>query len=259
VPAATDDGGAAARAAATAVAGELEEIRGRLAGKQYAQAIASAQSFIEQYPAHRLTPDAYMVLGEAYEASNRSTEATAAYASVAEKFKTSTRAPEALFQQGQLVLRSRAPQRESAARQLFTRVAEEYSKSDWAPRALLARAQVEERTRDRALDPSMGNVPVALQSYRAIAERYPAQSEEPLWKMSEIFEDLDRYPLQAQALVDLVTRFPQTKYDAYWKLGEVRERRLQDKPGALDAYSKVPPSSPKYRNAERKVQDLRRR
>ena len=77
--------------------------------------------------------------------------------------------------------------------------------------------------------------------------------------MNEIFEDLDRYPLQAQALVDLVTRFPQTKYDAYWKLGEVRERRLQDKPGALDAYSKVPPSSPKYRNAERKVQDLGRR
>jgi serine/threonine protein kinase/tetratricopeptide (TPR) repeat protein len=259
VPAATDDGGAAVRAAATAVAGELEEIRGRLAGKQYAQAIASAQSFIEQYPTHRLTPDAYMVLAEAYEASNRSTEATAAYASVVEKFKTSTRAPEALFQQGQLVLRSRAPQRESAARQLFTRVAEEYSKSDWAPRALLARAQIEERTRTRVLDPSLGNVPMALQTYRAIAERYPAQSEEPLWKMNEIFEDLDRYPLQAQALVDLVTRFPQTKYDAYWKLGEVRERRLQDKPGALDAYSKVPPSSPKYRNAERKVQDLRRR
>lgn len=256
---ATDDGGAAARAAATAVAGELEEVRGRLAGKQYAQAIASAQSFIEQYPAHRLTPDAYMVLAEAYEASNRSTEATAAYASVVEKFKTSPRAPEALFQQGQMVLRSRAPQRESAARQLFTRVAEEYSKSDWAPRALLARAQIEERTRDRVLDPSMGSVPMALQTYRTIAERYPAQSEEPLWKMSEIFEDLDRYPLQAQALLDLVTRFPQTKFDAYWKLGEVRERRLQDKPGALDAYSKVPPSSPKYRNAEKKVQELRRR
>jgi len=249
---------AAARAAATAVASELEEIRGRMASRQYAQAIASAQSFIERYPAHRLTPDAYMVLGDAYEASNRNAEAAASYVTVVEKFKTSARAPEALFQQAQLVLRSRQPQREAAARQLFTQVAEEYSKSDWALRALLARAQIEERTRDRVLDPSMGSVPIALQTYRAIAERYPAQSEDALWKMSEILEDLDRYPLQAQALTELVTRFPQTKYDAYWKLGEVRERRLQDKPAALDAYSKVPPSSPKYRNAERKVQDLRK-
>ncbi len=249
---------AAARAAATAVASELEEIRGRMASRQYADAIASAQSFIERYPAHRLTPDAYMVLGDAYEASNRNAEAAASYVTVVEKFKTSARAPEALFQQAQLVLRSRQPQREAAARQLFTQVAEEYSKSDWALRALLARAQIEERTRDRVLDPSMGSVPIALQTYRAIAERYPAQSEDALWKMSEILEDLDRYPLQAQALTELVTRFPQTKYDAYWKLGEVRERRLQDKPAALDAYSKVPPSSPKYRNAERKVQDLRK-
>ena len=249
---------AAARAAATAVASELEEIRGRMASRQYADAIASAQSFIERYPAHRLTPDAYMVLGDAYEASNRNAEAAASYVTVVEKFKTSARAPEALFQQAQLVLRSRQPQREAAARQLFTRVAEEYSKSDWAPRALLARAQIEERTRDRVLDPSMGSVPIALQTYRAIAERYPAQSEDALWKMSEILQDLDRYPLQAQALTELVTRFPQTKYDAYWKLGEVRERRLQDKPGALDAYSKVPSSSPKYRNAEKKVQDLKK-
>jgi len=257
-PATVTPDDAAARAAATAVASELEEIRGRMASRQYAQAIASAQSFIERYPAHRLTPDAYMVLGDAYEASNRNAEAAASYVAVVEKFKTSARAPEALFQQAQLVLRSRQPQREAAARQLFTRVAEEYSKSDWAPRALLARAQIEERTRDRVLDPSMGSVPIALQTYRAIAERYPAQSEDALWKMSEILEDLDRYPLQAQALTELVTRFSQTKYDAYWKLGEVRERRLQDKPGALDAYSKVPSSSPKYRNAEKKVQDLKK-
>jgi TolA-binding protein len=251
---------AAARSAAAAIVSELEEVRGKMAAKQYAQAIAGAQSFVEQYPSHRLTPDAYMVLGDAYAGAKRDADAVTAYASVADKFKTSPRAPEALVRQAELVLQSRQSQRESAARQLYTRAAEEYPKSEWAPRALLARAQIEERTRDRIMDASVGTmVPVVLPTYRAVAERYPAESEDALWRMSEIFEDLNRYPLQAQALADLAARFPQTKYDAYWKLGEVRERRLQDKAGAIDAYSKVPASSSKYRNAERKLQDLKKR
>ncbi len=201
-----------------------------------------------------------MLLGAAYEASNRHADAVATFASVPVKFKTSPRVPEALVRQAEGVLRTQLSQRQSTARLLYARVAEEFPNSEWAPRALLAKAQIEERLRDRVTDPAVGsNVPVVLPTYRTIAERYPSQSEEPLWRMSEIFEDLNRYPLQAQALADLVMRFPQTKYDAYWKLGEVRERRLQDKAGAIAAYSNVPPSSSKYRNAERKLQDLRRR
>ena len=250
----------AARTVATAIAGELEEVRGKVAARQYAQAIAGAQSFIETYPSNRLTPDAYMALGEAYEGANRNADAAPAYASVTDKFKTSARAPEALIKQAQLVTRSREPQREATARQLYTRAAEEYPKSEWAPRALQARALIEERRRDRIMDPSVGTmVPVVLSTYRTIAERYPAYSEEPLWRMSEIYDDLNRYALQAQALADLAGRFPQSKHDPYWELGEVRERRLQDKAGAIDAYSKVPASSSKFRNAEKKLQDLRRR
>ena len=49
--------------------------------------------------------------------------------------------------------------------------------------------------------------------------------------MSEIPEDLNRYPLQAQALDDLTTRFPKRSTTRAWKLGEVRERRLKDRAG----------------------------
>jgi hypothetical protein len=77
--------------------------------------------------------------------------------------------------------------------------------------------------------------------------------------MSEMLDDLKSYPLQAQALTDLAARFPNTKYDAYWKLGEVRERRLRNPVGAIEAYSKVPTTSPKYRDAQKKVQELSRR
>jgi serine/threonine protein kinase len=247
------------RKAAAAVAAELEDIRGKLAANQTALAIVALNSFIEQNPAHRLTPDAYILLGQAYESSNRTDEAITAYASLAAKFDTSSRAPEALYKQGQRVLLSRQPDREAAARRLLTRVAEEYPSSEWAARALIQRAQIEERVRDRVADQLTGGaVPIVLLTYRTLAERYLSHSETPLWKMGEIYEDLDRYPLQAQALTDLTTRFPQTKFDAFWKLGEVSERRLKDKARALDAYSKVPPTSPKYRDAQKKLEELKR-
>ena len=249
-----------AKAAQAAVAAELEDVRSKLAANQTAQAIVALNSFLERNPANRLTPDAYMLLGQAYEATNRNDEAVQAYAALTEKFKASPRAPEALVRQAQRVLRSRQPMRAAMARQLYTLVANEYPKSDWAPRALVARAEVEERMRERLMDSTVGTyVPFSLVTYRTIAERYPSQSEDALWRMSEMLEDLNRYPLQAQALTDLTTRFPDTKHDAFWKLGEVRERRLKDTAGAIEAYSRVPTTSSKYRDAQRKVEDLKGR
>ena len=145
------------------------------------------------------------------------------------------------------------------ARQLYSQVVNDYPKSEWAPRALLARADVEDKMRERVMDNIVGTyVPVAFVTYRTVAERYPAYSEDALWKMSETLEDLNRYPLQAQALTDLVTRFPETKHEAAWKLGEVREKRVKNKGGAVEAYAQVPASSSKYRDAHKKVQELSR-
>ena len=249
-----------AKAAAAAVAAELEDVRTKLAANQVAPAIVALRSFIDQHGTNRLVADAYMLLGEAYDSTNRNDEAIQAYASVVEKFKTSPRAPEALHRQAQRVLKSRLATRDVLARQLYGQVADEYPKSEWAPRALVARAEIEERTRERVADKTVGGlVPSALLTYRTLAERYPAYSEDVLWKMSEMLDDLKSYPLQAQALTDLAARFPNTKYDAYWKLGEVRERRLRNPVGAVEAYSKVPTTSPKYRDAQKKVQELSRR
>jgi TolA-binding protein len=259
VTAAAEDGRANAAKEEAAAAAEIEDVRGQLAAGQNGQAIVALNSFIERNPAHRLTPDAYMLLGQAYESSKRDDEAIRAYASLVERFTTSPRAAEALVRQAQRVMASRRPQREQAARQLYAQVADQYPKSDWAPRALVARAEIEERMRERVTDQAVGaNVPLVFPTYRALAERYPAFSENALWKMSEILEDLNRYPLQAQALDDLTARFPETKHDAAWKLGEIRERRLKDRAGAIEAYSRVPSSSPKYRDAQRKVQELSR-
>ena len=246
-------------AASLAVAADLEDIRGKLASGQNAPAIAALNLFIERNPTNRLTPDAYLLLGQAYEAANRNDEAMAAYASVAANFKSSPRAPEALFRQAQRVLKSKQPQKEMVARNLYTTAADTYPKSEWAPRALLARAELEDKMRERVMDTIVGApVPLELVTYRTLAEKYPSSSEDALWKMSEILGDMNRYPLQAQALTDLVARFPQTRYEAAWKLGEVREKRLKNKAGAAEAYAKVPATSSKYRDAQKKAQELSR-
>ncbi len=256
-PASAEDANKAANAAAAA---ELEDVRTKLASNQIAPAIVALQSFIEQRGTHRLVPDAYMLLGQAYESSNRTNEAIQTYTSLADTFKTSARAPEALYRQADRVLKSRQETREETARQLYGRVADEYAKSEWAPRALIARGAIEERMRNRVPDKATGvPVPLALITYRTLAERYPAYSEDALWKMSDMLDDLKNYPLQAQALTDLLARFPATKYDAAWRLGEVRERRLRNPAGAAEAYAKVPMTSSKYRDAQKKAQELSRK
>ena len=259
-PATEDERAKAAKAAATAIAAELEDIRGKLASNQNAPAIVALNSFIERNATNRLTADAYLLLGQAYQSTNRNDEAAAAYAAVVQNFRTSPRAPEALFRQAERLFRSRQPQREAQARQLYSQVVDDYPQSEWAPRALLARAEVEDKMREqRVMDNALGTyVPIVFVTYRALAERYPSYSEDALWKMSETLEDLNRYPLQAQALTDLITRFPQTKYEAAWKLGEVREKRLKNKAGAAEAYAQVPASSSKYREAQKKAQELSR-
>ena len=256
---AEDDKAALAKANA-AVAAELEAIRGQLASNQTAPAIVALQAFISEHDGHRLAPDAYMLLGQAYESSNRNDEAISTYAAAAEKFKGSLRAPEAMYRQAERVRQSRLNTRDALARQIYAQLADEYPKSEWAPRALLGRAEVEEKMRERVLDKTLNTaVPFSFVTYRTLAERYPAYSEDALWKMSDVYEDLKNYPLQAQALTDLLTRFPQTKYEAAWKLGEVRERRLRNPAGAIEAYAKVPAASAKYRDAQKKVTELGRR
>ena len=68
---------------------------------------------------------------------------------------------------------------------------------------------------------------------------------------------MKRYDLQAQTLTALGSYFPKTRHDAWWEAGEVYERRLRDAVKAKDdAYSRVPTTSRRYRDAQKKLSDL---
>jgi serine/threonine protein kinase len=68
-------------------------------------------------------------------------------------------------------------------------------------------------------------------------------------------EDRMRQPDAAvQTLNELATRFPHLKGEAYFRAGEIYELRLRDPRRAREAYAKVPPDSPLYQQAQRRLQ-----
>jgi outer membrane assembly lipoprotein YfiO len=226
--------------------------------KLFDQALTDLQGLVRQHPTSPSAVPAYLMMGTIYIRLNKPEDAMATYVEMRNRYKTDRRTPEAVFRLAELTLQSRRRDKEAAARTTFGEVAAEYPDSPYAPRALLAKGGIEERERIREMDPALGAVvPAAITTYVRLAERYPTHeaSEAALWKLSELYDDLRRYDLAAQALETLGGRFPNTRHDVWWRAGELYERRLRDKDKALAAYARIPANSPRYRDAQRKLEE----
>ena len=134
-----------------------------------------------------------------------------------------------------------------------------YPKSNYAPLALEAKAKIEVEEKLKASDPLLGEqVPAALVSYRDLAEYYPSHkaTEQALWEMAQIYDDLKRFDLAALAYVNLGTRFPSTRHDAWWEAAQLYDKKLDDTAQAVDAYSRVPSTSNRYGAAQKRLKKL---
>ena len=107
--------------------------------------------------------------------------------------------------------------------------------------------------RDDVLETS---VPTALITYRQLVGRYPGTTaaEAALWKLGTIYVDMKRYRLAAQAFSDLATMYPTTEHDAWFAAAELYDKRLNDNTSAQAAYRRVPPSSPRFQDAQKRLQ-----
>jgi hypothetical protein len=153
-------------------------------------------------------------------------------------------------------LRSRRDDREAAALRLFTEIDTAYTGSPFAARALVEKAKLEERARTRVVDAQLGtSVPTALLSYRRLVEQYPGdeEAESALDKMATMYEDLKRYELAADTLHTLAVRYPTNARNAAWRAGEMFEKRLKDATRAQASYALVPPGTPRYNDAQKKL------
>jgi TolA-binding protein len=226
-------------------------------GGDYDSALGRLQGALGQHPASPSAAEANLLIARVYEKQHRLDAATAKYTEVKNRYPTNPVSAEALVRLADLVQQTKDSNRVQTARQYLTEAATKFPDTAIAPQALAMRGGIEDRENIKVPDATLGRpVPAALVSYRELSEKYPtaAVSELALWKLGSFYEDLKRYDLAAEAYGMLGMRFPATRYDAWWEAGELYDKRLKDKDKAKDAYSKVPSTSRRYKDAQKKAQ-----
>jgi outer membrane protein assembly factor BamD (BamD/ComL family) len=235
----------------------LSIAKAKFDARLYDQAFSDLEAVISQHAGRPSAADAYLLMGSIRERQNRPEDAMGLYVELRGKYPSAAAAAEGTFRNAELVLRSRRPDRDRAAMELLSQVEGSHPESPFAPRAMARRATIEERLRMRVADAQLGaSVPASLVTYRALVERYPTVpvAEAALDAMAKLYDDLRRYDLAAAALHDLATRFPGNRVDAAWRAGELYEDRVKDADRARASYALVPPQSPRYRDAQRRLQ-----
>ena len=180
----------------------------------------------------------------------------ATYLEFANRHRDSARAPEALFQMAENTLRTKRPTKEAEARRTLGELASSYPQSPWAPRALMMRGDLEERQRLYQRDDVLAtSVPSALVTYRQVATQYGTTpvAETALWKLGELYLGAKRYQLAADAFATLAERYPATKFDAWYAAADLYDKRLNASERARAAYMRVPPSSPRFKDAQKRL------
>jgi serine/threonine protein kinase len=235
---------------------ELRVAKAKVDAKLYDQALATLQSIAAKASVGDAAVEARFLMATIFEGQSKIEDAMAAYLEIVNRDKNHPRAPEALFHMAGSALRSKRAGKERESRQLLSQVVSDYPESPWAPRALMARGEIEERERAYQRDDELAtSVPSALVSYRQVVTQYAGAPGEQtaLWKLGRAYADIKRYELAAKTFADLARRFPDTHYDAWFAAAELYEKRLDDPGSAREAYRRVPSTSPRYRDAQKRL------
>jgi serine/threonine protein kinase/outer membrane protein assembly factor BamD (BamD/ComL family) len=262
-PAPETASGASAPARGRAMSGEataaqrLDIAQAKIANNLLEPALVDLRQIVMEYPTTRAAADAAFLAASLLEKLDRLDDAMAAHIEFNKRFNTDKRAADSRLRLAELTNRSRHPNRELAAREMLNAIVRDYPRTPQALSALQQKIRFESGRRQlREFDAVVNlEVPAVVTSLRTLTEQFPKHpgSMNALNRLAEMYLDLDQHALAAQALNDLGTRFPANPYDAWFRLGELYERRLKDPVRARDAYARVPPKSPKYRDAQRKL------
>jgi serine/threonine protein kinase len=235
---------------------ELRVARAKFDAKLYDQALTTLQGVAAKEDVGDAATQARFLMASIFERQSKIEDAMAAYLEIVNRDKNHPRAPEALFLMAQNALRSKRPEKERESRQLLVQLVTSYPQSTWAPRALMSRAELEERERFYQRDDELAtSVPASLVTYRQVVTHYSsaAVAETALWKLGRAYVDIKRYDLAAKTFADLAIRYPDTQFDAWFAAGELYDKRLNDEANARGAYSRVPSSSPRFRDAQKRL------
>lgn len=235
---------------------DLEVARGKFDARLFDQALAEAQALVAKYPASPVAIDGYYLIAKSQVSLQRGKEALGTYVEIQSRFKSDPRAAEAAFQQAKQVQAADTKKTTEEAKKLYADCAANYPTSPWSARALAAKADIEREQRATVRDAALGaTVPAALATYRDLTGRFPAEpaAEKAWWELGQMYEDLKRWDLAAKAYEELGLHFPKTRFDAWFQAAEIYDRRLKDAAKAKSTYAMVPTTSPRYKEAQKKV------
>ena len=238
------------------LAQELRIARAKRDAHLLEQALETLHNIVTRRELGAAVTDAHFLIASIHEQQGKVDDALASYLEIVHRYPTHSRAPEALFLMAQRTLATKRPDRETEAQRLLDTLASEYRRTSWTPRALMMRAELEQRQKSYQHDEELAaSVPRALVTYRQVVTEYARtpEAETAWWKLGHIYADTKRYDLAARAFVTLAMRFPETQFDAWFAAAELYERRLADNPRAKAAYGRVPTSSPRFSDAQKRL------
>jgi len=235
----------------------LDVAKAKLASNLVDQAVADLRQIVLDYPGTPFAVDAAFLAGEALEKAGRDEDAMAAYVEFDRRFPGHPRIADSQLRRAGLMQRSKVQVRQTEAYSLYGTIARDYPGTPQAKQALLAKRQLETQRRQlRATDPVLNiEVPALLVTLRTLADQFPGDPETMLAlnQLASAYDDMDRYQAEADVLERLAAQFPGNPVEVWFKLGELYDRRLKLADKAREAYAKVPSSSPRYREAQQRL------
>ena len=235
---------------------ELSVARKKADAGLHDPALETVRNLLTKHGGSPQVIDAYFIKGSIHERQQKHEDAMATYLEIAERYPRHGRAPEALYRLAEVTMRSKRRNKEVETRRVLEQIVASAPASSWAPRALLMKGNLEQRERLYQRDPALGgSVPAALITYRLLIAKYPgaAGREVALQKIGKMYQDVRRYDLAAAAFAELATRHPDHDPDAWYHAGELYRRRLNNPQMAREAYTRVPPASRYFRDAQNQL------
>jgi serine/threonine protein kinase/TolA-binding protein len=245
---------AATRAADAATA--LTEARALVAQNVDDRAMSALENVSVTYAGTPSATEALALTAELRQQRNELDAAINAWVAYAGRNGDAERGGEGLIRTADAAARGKTAANDEVARRALDELLTRFPGASRAERALHMKMALEDRLKLKQQDEQFGAVvPASVVTARTVAARAGAApvAELALWRLAGEYKDRRLHALAAQTFADLGTRFPNTRHDAWYSAGELYERQLKDPARAREAYLKVPPSSSRYDEAQKRA------
>jgi serine/threonine protein kinase/tetratricopeptide (TPR) repeat protein len=237
----------------------LEVAKAKMANNLNEQALNDLRQIILEYPQSAAAAEAAFLAADIHEKTGRADEAMAAFVEFESRFGRDRRAPDSKLRRAQILSRRGQPADVMQARELYAEVARDHPATGHAQIALQQKLRLETSQKGlRTMDPVMKiQVPAVIPTLREIIAQFPesAPAMAARMRLATLLEDMDKHKEAAEVFEEIGARAGGVNNpgDVFFRLGELYERRLKDPGRAKDAYAKVPQSSPRYNEAQRRL------